>query len=97
MIPFLDTDDPFPPPELALQQNGTASSVYRVEAGDQVKEVPVKIGSRRFGEVEIVSGLKAGDRIVVEGTVKLRDGARIKDVGAKAAAGEAPDAAPKGG
>ncbi|QNP39796.1 efflux RND transporter periplasmic adaptor subunit [Lysobacter solisilvae (ex Woo and Kim 2020)] len=83
-------------PELALQQNGTVSSVYRVEAGDQVKEVPVKIGSRRFGEVEIVSGLKAGDRIVVEGTVKLRDGAKIKDVGANAATGEAPDAAPQG-
>lgn len=73
-------------PELALQQNGTVSSVYRVEPGNQVKEVPVKIGSRRFGEVEIVSGLKPGDRIVVEGTVKLRDGAKIKDVGAKAAA-----------
>ncbi len=73
-------------PELALQQNGTVASVYRVEPGNQVKEVPVKIGSRRFGEVEIVSGLKPGDRIVVEGTVKLRDGAKIKDGGAKAAA-----------
>jgi len=74
-------------PELALQQNGTVSSVFRVEAdGASVKEVPVKIGSRRFGEVEIVSGLKPGDRIVVEGTVKLRDGAKIRDVGTKAVA-----------
>jgi membrane fusion protein (multidrug efflux system) len=81
-------------PELALQQNGTASSVFRVEPGNQVKEVPVKIGSRRLGEVEVVSGLKAGDRIVVEGTVKLRDGAKIKDVGAKAAADK--DGAPPG-
>lgn len=77
-------------PELALQQNGTVSSVFRVEPGNQVKEVPVKIGSRRFGEVEVVSGLKAGDRIVVEGTVKLRDGAKIKDVGAKAAKDDGP-------
>lgn len=75
-------------PELALQQNGTQASVFRVEPGNKVKEVPVKIGSRRFGEVEVVSGLKPGDRIVVEGTVKLRDGGKIKDVGAKAAAGE---------
>ena len=71
-------------PELALQQNGAASSVFRVE-GNEVKEVPVTIGSRHFGEVEIVSGLKPGDRIVVEGTVKLRDGAKIKDVSGKAA------------
>lgn len=69
-------------PELALQQNGATPSVFRVEAGEQVKQVSVKTGARRFGEVEIVEGLKAGDRIVVEGTVKLRDGAKIKDVGA---------------
>lgn len=75
-------------PELALQQNGTQASVFRVEPGNEVKEVPVQVGSRRFGEVEIVSGLKPGDRIVVEGTVKLRDGARIKEVQPKAAAGE---------
>jgi len=67
-------------PELALQQSGINASVFRVEAGDRVKQVPVEIGARRRGEVEIVSGLKAGDRIVVDGTVKLRDGIAIKDV-----------------
>lgn len=67
-------------PELALQQSGANASVFRVEAGNKVKQVPVKIGARRRGEVEIVSGLKAGDRIVVDGTVKLRDGSAIQDV-----------------
>jgi len=77
-------------PELALQQNGTQASVFLVQAGgDTVKEVPVQTGSRRFGEVEIVSGLKSGDRIVVEGTVKLRDGAAIRDVAAATGAGAA--------
>ena len=83
------TRDTLAIPELALQQNGNVASVFRVEGGNQVKEVPVKIGSRRFGEVEIVSGLKQGDRIVVEGTVKLRDGAKIKDTGVKATADDA--------
>lgn len=80
-------------PELALQQSGAEASVYLVE-GDKVRQVPVKIGERHPGQVEIVSGLKPGDRIVVEGTVKLRDGSRIKDVGAKpaAAAGAKPTA-----
>jgi membrane fusion protein (multidrug efflux system) len=39
--------------------------------------VAVKLGARRKGEVEIVRGLSAGDRIVTEGAVKLRDGARV--------------------
>ncbi|MCL1635384.1 efflux RND transporter periplasmic adaptor subunit [Luteimonas sp. SX5] len=67
-------------PELALQQSGTNASVFRVETGNKVKQVPVKIGARRRGEVEILSGLKAGDRIVVDGTVKIRDGSTIRDV-----------------
>lgn len=70
-------------PELAVEQSGTQARVFRVE-GDKVKEVPVELGARRRGEVEVLSGLKAGDRIVVEGTVKLRDGASVRDVGAGA-------------
>ncbi|MFT4257174.1 MAG: efflux RND transporter periplasmic adaptor subunit [Pseudoxanthomonas sp.] len=75
-------------PELAVQQYGETSSVFRVEADDKVRLVPVKLGARRYGEVEVVSGLKAGERIVVEGTVKLRDGLKIDDVTAKSAAGD---------
>jgi membrane fusion protein (multidrug efflux system) len=64
-------------PELAVQQEGDHSSVFRVEAGDKVAQVPVTLGTRRDGKVEVVTGLRPGDRVVVEGTVKLRDGSRI--------------------
>jgi membrane fusion protein (multidrug efflux system) len=64
-------------PELAVQQEAGQSSVFRVDAQGKVEQVPVKLGSRRQGEVEVVSGLKPGDRVVVEGTVKLRPGSRV--------------------
>jgi membrane fusion protein, multidrug efflux system len=64
-------------PELAVQQEAGQSSVFRVDAQGKVEQVPVKLGSRRQGEVEVVSGLKPGDRVVVEGTVKLRAGSRV--------------------
>lgn len=67
-------------PELALQQSGSQASVFRVEPGNKVSQVAVQVGARKPGLVEIVSGLKPGDRIVVEGTVKLRDGAAIQDI-----------------
>jgi membrane fusion protein (multidrug efflux system) len=76
-------------PEIALVQNGTQSSVFRVEAGDKVVQAPVRIGGTQDGLVEITEGLKPGDRVVVEGTVKLRDGATIRDVGAKQGAAPA--------
>jgi membrane fusion protein (multidrug efflux system) len=69
-------------PEIALMQNGSQSSVFRVDAsGEKVAQVPVKTGDARDGMVEILDGLAAGDRIVAEGTVKLRDGAKIVEAG----------------
>lgn len=80
-------------PEIAVQQEGSQASVFRVGGGDKVALVPVELGSRREGKVEVTSGLKAGDRIVVDGIVKLHDGSRIVEAAARAAGGAAPAAA----
>jgi membrane fusion protein (multidrug efflux system) len=71
-------------PELALIQIGAQPFVYKVGEDDTVSRVYVRIGARRRGEVEILEGLSAGDRIVVEGTVKLRPGARVVEAPAAA-------------
>lgn len=67
-------------PELAIEQRGTQSSVYLVQQDNTVKQTPVKIGARQPGKVEIIEGLKPGDKIVVEGIVKLRNGAKIQEL-----------------
>lgn len=73
-------------PELALLQVGSTAFVYRVDDEGTVEQVDVTIGARRRGEVEIVSGLQAGDRIIVEGTVKVRPGARVVEAKAPSTA-----------
>jgi len=53
-----------------------------VVAGDRKAERrEVKIGARQPGYVEIVGGLKRGESVVVEGTLKLRPGATVKIAG----------------
>jgi membrane fusion protein (multidrug efflux system) len=42
----------------------------------------VRIGKRRPGEVEIVEGIAEGDRVIVEGTQNVRDGAAVEDTAA---------------
>ena len=51
---------------------------YRLDGEDRVTQVEVRAGARRRGEVEIVEGLSTGDRIVIEGTGKVRQGAKVR-------------------
>ena len=67
-------------PEISVIQVSRSAHVYRVKPDDTVEQVDVELGQRRRGEVEILDGLSAGDRIVVDGAVKLRDGSAIADV-----------------
>ena len=66
-------------PEQALVPEEGRQYVF-VVSEDRARKREVSIGRRKPGRVEIVSGLAAGDLIVVEGTQKVRDGARVQDV-----------------
>ncbi len=78
-------------PEIAIVQVGNSSYLYRVRPDRTVERADVVVGSRANGRVEVLSGLQAGDEIVVDGTGKLRIGAKITAAGEsspKDAAGE---------
>ncbi|MFN7174251.1 MAG: efflux RND transporter periplasmic adaptor subunit, partial [Thermaurantiacus tibetensis] len=67
-------------PELALVGQGDRSFVFLVGEGDRVSRTEVRTGVRREGQVEIREGLAPGQRIVVEGTVKVRDGMVVRAI-----------------
>ena len=75
-------------PEQALWPQGTDNFVFRVIDG-KVALTKVALGKRGPGRVEIIQGLSAGDMVVTEGQIKLRDGAPVMVMGA-------PPAAPAG-
>lgn len=64
-------------PEVALMLSGERASIYVVDKESTAHLRPVKTGLRLAGDVEIVSGLVAGEKVVVEGTQKLRPGAKV--------------------
>jgi membrane fusion protein (multidrug efflux system) len=67
-------------PEQALWPQGTDNFVFKVVDG-KVALTKVELGKRRPGEVEIIRGLSAGDVVVTEGQIKLRDGAPVTVMG----------------
>jgi multidrug efflux pump subunit AcrA (membrane-fusion protein) len=65
---------------------------YVVE-GDTARQRPLKIGLRTAdGRVEVLSGLSAGQTVVVEGSDRLADGVKVQDADATPAGGAAAPA-----
>ncbi len=63
-------------PEAALRRDGDSDVVYVVQ-GDVVERRAVRVGARQDDLAEVEAGLKAGDRVVIEGPEDLADGDRV--------------------
>ena len=63
-------------PEEALTPEAERQFVFVVANGKALRR-EVRIGGRSPGNVEVLAGLDAGDRVIVEGTQKVRDGAPV--------------------
>ncbi|MBN8507078.1 MAG: efflux RND transporter periplasmic adaptor subunit [Burkholderiales bacterium] len=81
-------------PQLAVQQGANGHTVYVVNASGVAELRPVVVGDY-FGERDIVitSGLHGGDRIVVDGLMKVVPGQPVQVVAEGAAAAASPASA----
>lgn len=64
-------------PELAVVGEGERSFVFVVDGG-VARRVAVRTGIRDGLKIEILEGLKPGQRVVTEGVVKLTDGQKVR-------------------
>ena len=83
-------------PTPAVQRGSPGTFVYRVNDDNTVSVQPVKLGPVDGETTVIADGVKAGDRVVVDGTDKLRDGAAIEPIDRSATA-SAPAPRPNAG
>jgi membrane fusion protein, multidrug efflux system len=80
-------------PTAGVQRGVPGTFVYLVNSDDTVSVRKIELGVTDGDRVEVRSGLQPGDKIVVDGADKLRDGAKI-NVRAEAPNPNAPAAAP---
>ena len=52
--------------------------MYKVLENSTADKLEVTTGTRYEGNIEILSGLIVGDKVVAEGLTKVRPGAKIK-------------------
>lgn len=61
-------------PEKAVVVSGERREVFTVSSDGFAHKKTVELGLRRDGRVEVVSGLEAGEKLIVEGASKAKDG-----------------------
>ncbi|MBQ2648746.1 MAG: MdtA/MuxA family multidrug efflux RND transporter periplasmic adaptor subunit [Achromobacter sp.] len=68
-------------PTAAVQQGSAGAFVFLVQPDNTVQVRQVKLGAINNGMVSVNEGLQPGDRVVTEGTDRLRAGAKVEVVG----------------
>ena len=65
-------------PETAVMQTGKRSYVFAAGKDDEIKPVEVTIGTRTEGYYEVLSGLAAGDRVVISSNFLIDSESSLK-------------------
>jgi len=65
-------------PEEALVPEGQQQYVYTIDSDGVVARRLVQIGQREPGFVEVRDGLQAGEKVITEGTIKVRPGQKVQ-------------------
>jgi membrane fusion protein (multidrug efflux system) len=64
-------------PESAIVPEGNMQFVFVVNGENKAIKTMVDIGERKPGWVQITSGLEAGQKVIVQGTLRVRDGSAV--------------------
>ncbi len=62
----------------AVARNGSAGSVLYVNSQDVLEERTIQLGLEGSSRIEVLSGLKAGDRVVVGSSAEFHAGMKIR-------------------
>lgn len=82
-------------PTAAIQRGAPGTFVYVVDSENTVHVRPIKLGVTEGERVAIVSGLAPGEKVVVDGTDKLREGAKVTIPAASSSKTAAPGGDPQ--
>ena len=83
-------------PQQAVTELQGKSFVWTVDDQNKVSQRPIEVGEETGENVVVKSGLNAGERIVVEGLQKIRDGSVVQPVTASQVASATQNLEPTG-
>ena len=67
-------------PDTSIMYEGNKKFTYKIIEDNKIKKIEVETGIRNEGNLEVLKGLNAGDKIIAEGLTKVRPGMKIKPI-----------------
>ena len=65
-------------PDTSIMYEGNKKFIYKLIDENIIKKIEIKTGIRSQGNIEILDGLIAGDKIIAEGLTKVRPGIKVR-------------------
>ena len=67
-------------PDTSIMYEGNKKFVYKIIENNIIKKTEIKTGVRNEGNLEVLTGLIEGDKIIAEGLTKVRPGMKVKPI-----------------
>ena len=67
-------------PDTSIMYQGSKKFIYKIIENNKIKKVEVETGVRDKGNLEVLSGLEQGDKVIAEGLTKVRPGMTVKPI-----------------
>ena len=67
-------------PDTSIMYEGSKKFIYKIIENNMIKKVEIKTGIRNKGNLEVLSGINEGDKVIAEGLTKIRPGMKVKTI-----------------
>ena len=67
-------------PDTSIMYEGSKKFIYKIIENNVLKKIEIKTGVRSKGNLEVLNGLTEGDKIIAEGSTKVRPGMKVKPI-----------------
>ncbi len=67
-------------PDTSIMYEGSKKFIYIIIENNIIKKTEIETGVRNQGNLEVLSGLNEGDKIVAEGLTKVKPGMKVKPI-----------------
>ena len=77
---FYNEKDALSVPDTSIMYEGSKKFIYKIIENNMIKKIEIETGIRNKGNLEVLSGINEGDKVIAEGLTKIRPGMKVKPI-----------------